>query len=532
MDNKAIANRGSNQPSYKKKRPVSQSRKKKRRNRSKRIVWVCILISLVAIAGVFGLYRAEKIRLDREAAEIARQQEEERLRKLAEDTARYRSIMDYDVFVDGISVNGIPIGGMTLQNALKYLRESLSILPLSGSMNVTFEDKTYTFDLGSIIINDDLGSILKQALADVRSENMEQTLAKAAYISEHGKDYTVSFSKNTTAVGEFVETIASKIDIPVKNAGIGNIDTEKHTVEMIPAQKGRSVDRLALVGKMCESIEEGDYSPISVPVIDLEPSVDDESVRMIEIDAVTSFKGSNSNRIHNIKKGANLINGRILRPGELFSCNETLGVRTLKNGWKEANAYVSGATEVQAGGGVCQLSSTLYNAAVKADLKIVKRQNHSMPVSYMEKGLDATINSVGNIIDFQFRNNTGSDLVVFAWTVEKKLYFKIVRTAFDTDEFDEIKLSSKKIETLKPSGDMQVTIDNSLAPGEEVIDVARQNGSIYQSYKEYYKSGELVRKEKLDQSTYKAYNGSMRIGPSLSSSSKASDSKSVELKVE
>ncbi|MDO4493490.1 MAG: VanW family protein [Clostridia bacterium] len=504
--------------------PAKNPRKRKKRkpqqkSHTRAILITCVLIALVAVGGVFGMYRAETLRLEKEAIERARLEEEARLQKLAEDTARYRHIMDFDVFVDGISVNDIPIGGMTLQEAIKYLRERLDIQPMSGTVTVMHEGTPYLYDLSGVIIQDDLGSVLQQALADVRTENMEQTLAKADYIAEHGKNYTVTFSKNTDSVGEFIESVAQKIDKPVQNAGIGNVDTENHTVELVPAKSGLSVNKSDLQMKILDAIENGNAGPINIPTTVLEPSVDDESVRMIEINAVTSFKGSNSNRIYNIKKGAKLMNGKVLRPGETFSCNEILGVRTLKNGWKEANAYVSGTTEVQAGGGVCQLSSTLYNAVVKADLKVVKRQNHSMPVSYMDKGLDATINSVGNIIDFQFRNNTGSDLVVFAWTVEKKLYFRIVRVAFPTDEFDEIRLSSKKLKTIEPSGEMSVTVDKSLAPGEEVVDVARQNGSLYQSYKEFYKNGELVRKEKLDQSTYKSFNGAMRVGPAGSSSS-------------
>ena len=176
---------------------------------------------------------------------------------------------------------------------------------------------------------------------------------------------------------------------------------------------------------------------------------------------------------------------------------------------------MSGTTDLQAGGGVCQLSSTLYNAVVKADLEVVYRRNHSMPVSYISKGLDATINSVGNIIDFKFKNNTGSDLVIFAWTSGKSVCFKIIRCAFNTTEYDEIRLSAEKVSTVYPDGEMVVTLDPTLAPGTEVIDVPTSNGSVYQSYKHYYKNGQKVRTEKLAQSTYRAFAGSKRVGPEL-----------------
>jgi len=207
----------------------------------------------------------------------------------------------------------------------------------------------------------------------------------------------------------------------------------------------------------------------------------------------------------------------VVKPGEVFSTNDTLGVRSKANGWKEANAYESGAVVPQAGGGVCQLSTTLYNAIVKADLEVVYRRNHSMPVHYIKEGLDATINSVGNIIDFKFSNNTTSDIVIIGYTTSaNKLTFEIWGLPFATTEYDEIKLTSELVSTTSASGDpveMEVAVgtekaDGSLMEaGETYIAVTPRKGYVYQSYKKYYKAGTLVKTEKLAVSTYKAYQG-------------------------
>ncbi len=117
----------------------------------------------------------------------------------------------------------------------------------------------------------------------------------------------------------------------------------------------------------------------------------------------TDYSTSSANRKENIRLASEKINGKILNPGEVFSFNTVVGPRTAQNGYKVAHVYVGSKTVDGIGGGICQVSSTLYNAAVFADLQIVYRTNHSMPVSYVPLGRDATV-SYGTI-DFKFKNN-------------------------------------------------------------------------------------------------------------------------------
>ena len=237
----------------------------------------------------------------------------------------------------------------------------------------------------------------------------------------------------------------------------------------------------------------------------------------------TDYHKSIKNRKFNIFKGAGLITGTVLHPGDVFSANKTLGVRNKANGWKVATAYVAGAHEKQYGGGVCQLSSTLYNAAVMADMKIVERRNHSMPVDYVSRGLDATINSIGNIIDFKFENSSKSDIIIIAYVDNEdyakagKLTMEIwgIPVSEDCDgKYDEIRIPDpEKIKTLNPSGDVEYRVDETKKPGYKEQIVRNQKGSVWQSYVDYYLNGELVEHKKLDQSTYKAFKAVYIVGP-------------------
>lgn len=495
--------------------------KKKRSLGSKRNLFLIVGLALALIlvlGAVYYIITQNRIS-DEIAAQAAAEQEAQRQQaELAlKQTQEYDEIVNSKYFLEGVTVEGVAIGGKTMSEAEAMLKELIASKALSGKLPLTLNDQTYYFDLSTVPVTTNLADVLAQAFQLARSGNVEDVLTEAENIRTNGKAFTLTLQYDFSSISAQVAALASEIDQPASSATFDKIDKDAHTVTIAQGTGGIAVDQQALVQSITTALMGGDYTtPIAIP-LQASPSISpDAQVTFLSTSAETSFSGSSSNRIYNIKKGADLMNGYVLKPGETFSTNGVLGTRTLANGWKMANAYVSGTTEEQAGGGVCQLSSTLYNAVVKADLEIVSRRNHSMPVSYMRKGLDATINSVGNIIDFKFKNNTDSDVVIFAWTSGKTLHFKLYRCEFATDEYDEIRLTSEKIDTIYPSGEMVEELDPTLPVGSEEIVVERKNGERWQSYKNYYKDGKLVKTEKLAVSTYSAFDGKKLVGPSPS----------------
>lgn len=479
------------------------------------IVGACLVATLL-FGGVY--YIISQSRAEREiAAQIAAEEEAERQKAemALVQSQEYDAIVNSTTFLEGVTVEGIDIGGKTMSEAEALLTEVIESKKLTGTLPLAYGETSYTFDLSNVAITTNLSDVLAQAYQLARSGSVEEVLAEAEDIRTNGKAFTLTIQYDFSSISSQVSALALEFDQPAQNAAFGEIDKENHTVSVIDAVDGIEINQEALVSTITTALMNGDFStPIQIPVTETPATLVKEQMSLISTSAETSFSGSTSNRKYNIRKGADMINGTVLAPGETFSTNAVLGTRTLANGWKMANAYVGGTTEEQAGGGVCQLSSTLYNAVVKADLEIVSRRNHSMPVSYMSKGLDATINSVGNIIDFKFKNNTQTDVIIFAWTSGNTVYFKVYRCQFDTDEYDEIRLSSKKIDTIYPSGEMEEELDPTLPAGSEEIVVERKNGERWQSYKNYYKNGKLVRTEELAVSTYSAFNGKKLVGPS------------------
>ena len=147
--------------------------------------------------------------------------------------------------------------------------------------------------------------------------------------------------------------------------------------------------------------------------------------------SVSTNHTNDSNRNTNLKLACRALNGKLVRPGETFSYNKTLGERTAEKGYKAAGAYAGNKTVQTIGGGICQVSSSLYYACLKADLEIVERTAHGFTVSYMPLGMDATVS--WGTLDFKFKNNTEYPIRIEAWVSGGQVHVKLIGT--DTKDY-------------------------------------------------------------------------------------------------
>ena len=184
-------------------------------------------------------------------------------------------------------------------------------------------------------------------------------------------------------------------------------------------------------GTIAAALASGTPAPaeIALPYAARQPHVTTDALAQVDTllgSFTTAYATSTGNRITNVTTAAEAINGTILLPGETFSFNKVVGPRTADNGFRTAPVIIDGQLKPGMGGGVCQVSTTLYNAALLADLEIVARSHHSMPVHYVPPGRDATV--VYGAIDFQFRNSSAAPIVIegLADTAKKTLTFRIL----------------------------------------------------------------------------------------------------------
>lgn len=196
--------------------------------------------------------------------------------------------------------------------------------------------------------------------------------------------------------------------------------------------------------------------------------------------------GGTNNRLSNVITAAKAFDGVVLAPGQVFSYNDALGPRTVENGYKAAPAYIGGKTVDEVGGGICQDSSTLYMAVLRANLEIVERTNHMYTVGYVPNGMDATV--VYNAIDFKFKNNTEYPIRIRAQVDGRKLTVTITGTekeAFTVKLFNET-LSTTPYEVIYKQ-------DNSIAPGKTEVETTAYTGCKVRVYRCVYDgAGNLV----------------------------------------
>ena len=210
--------------------------------------------------------------------------------------------------------------------------------------------------------------------------------------------------------------------------------------------------------------------------------LEDKYVNKIMAQYSTSFAGSSEGRCQNIILAASKIDGYVLNPGEKFSYNEVVGPRTEAAGFKVAHVYVGTKVVDGIGGGICQVSSALYNAVVLADLKTVTRVNHSIPVNYVPLGRDATV-SYGTI-DYVFQNDKSHPVSIKAAIEGTTLTVSIVGTS----EMDyTVEFQTKYVSSI-PYSEI-TTEDKTLPEGESKIIANGSNGSVYESYRVYKRDG-------------------------------------------
>ena len=297
---------------------------------------------------------------------------------------------------------------------------------------------------------------------------------------------------------------------------------EEYNREPVDAVCDQSGDTINIIGEVvgvkidCDQakriIKENEHSTESyaIPALITYPEVTAAELEAEFTDCVigtfsTNYSSSSPNRKENIRLASEKINGRILNPGEVFSFNDIVGPRTAATGYKVAHVYSGSKVVDGIGGGICQVSSTLYNAVVFADLEIVYRTNHSLPVSYVPLGRDATV-SYGTI-DFKFKNNKetpvklevladGNNLTVNIYGRKKYLKDISIETAIT---------GSRQYSTT-------VIKDDTMYEDERKVEERGANGTNTQSYKVIKENGEVVLRTPLAKSSYSPTTQVERVG--------------------
>ena len=305
-----------------------------------------------------------------------------------------------------------------------------------------------------------------------------------------------------------VETTLDMLNKPSVNAEF--VRTSRTTYEISPHQMGLKLDRAKLmeVISYIENREKNEYEEIMLPVEFITPEITKETLEyQLFRDTLASYTTyfntnteNNYNRSINIRLAAESIDGTLLLPGEEFSFNKVVGPRTAQRGYKTAHIFVAGQIQDGTGGGVCQVSTTLYNAVLRANLEVRERHNHMFTVGYVPLGHDAAV-SYG-YADLVFTNTTAHPLQIFAKVSQDNSLTFTIKSTNDYPGL-KVKLATKTISTTPVK---VIYIDDSTLPtGTEKTIENGMEGYVVDTYIRVYNNDILVREEKLHRSVYQMY---------------------------
>ena len=378
-----------------------------------------------------------------------------------------------------VSVDGISITGLSKSQAREVLLKEFP-----WSMTVSYDSEVYE-------VNDLMAGKIDSLLNEI-------------YSGEPQESYTLDTAGLEEQIKAEAAACAAKWDKKAKNGSIDSFNAETGKFVFAGEENGFAIDQEKLIDDITQALAAKDFdAKIEASGSTVAPEITAASAKeqYKTIGSFTTNTTSNKNRNTNVRLAAEAINGTVIKPGHEFSFNETVGQRTEAKGYKGAAAYNNGEVVQEIGGGVCQVSTTLYNAVFKAGLKISYRRSHTFEPNYVTPGRDATVSYEQP--DFKFINTSSTAIGLRASYADQKMTVSVygIPILEDGITWD---LESKKVEDLGVP-EPEYVEDQTLDPGVEKTTSKGSSGSRWETYKVVYKDGKEISRELDHKTTYKGH---------------------------
>lgn len=408
---------------------------------------------------------------------------------------------DDNVICNGVYINSLNVGNMTEQEAKSALDEYVSDL-MSKKITVDVAGENVETTLKKLGLTLGEHNYIEEALAAGKSGNLIKRYKELKDIENNGLVFELDFAIDDTKLDAFLEECKA-FDVEAQNAKVSRSNGQFIVTEHKSGQAVNLEETKALIKEALSN--DWNYEDIAVTAVveKTEPQVTkEEAARCQDLlgSFSTTYSASSSNRASNLTNGAKKINGTVVYPGETFSAYKVLSPFTTSNGWSAAGAYNNGKVVDSIGGGVCQVSTTLYNALLKAEMEIVERAPHSMTVSYVEPAMDAAI--AGTWKDLKFKNNTDVPVYIESYTSGRTITFKIYGEETRPSNRT-VKYVSEILEKTEPPADV-ITEDDTQPTSYKKVEQSAHYGYKANLWKIVYIDGVQQSKEKVNYSTYTA----------------------------
>ncbi|HHY46207.1 MAG TPA: vanomycin resistance protein VanB [Firmicutes bacterium] len=410
----------------------------------------------------------------------------------------------------GVSLDGLDVGGCdpaTLTDIVRELGEHVERQPVV----LIYDGHRYTIMPAEIGARIDVPGTVRAVLRAGRHGSLAERARAIVLARRQGLLVSLSVSVDRKRLRDVLLKLASEINIEPRSA---TLDIETGTI--VPERPGRRLVLHRLEAGVMEAAGRVREREVVVPVEIIPPKVGIADIKRLGIAHLVSsyrtlFDPSNSNRVHNIRLTALKLNGTLVRPGGIFSFNETVGPREREYGFLEAREIVSNEFVPGIGGGVCQVASTLYNAVLLANQEIIERHPHSLPVTYVPLGRDATV--YYGTLDLRFQNVLPYPILVQAEVTGSEITTSIIGSKPPSVE---VRVITERMEREDPPVIERVSRD--IPQGERVVEQEGSCGYLVTTVRLVVKNGKEVRRETVSVDRYPPVPAIVRVGgwsPSL-----------------
>lgn len=402
--------------------------------------------------------------------------------------------------LDGVYIDDIDLSGKTYEEAVALVNNKVSTM---SDANITLNSiggNSVSLTADRLGMKWDDKKTIEEALYLGRSGNLVERYKQRKDLQHDKAVYPLRLEFDKGIVTSIVTEQGDLYNVEAQDASLSR---ENGGFVITEGTKGEKIDVNASVSRIMSALDNFNGSDMTLDMVVVEdvPKAGKEDLEKIK-DVIgsfrTSFSSSGADRSGNVRNGTRLVNGTVLLPGDSFSMYATVSPFTEENGYYLAGSYLNGMVVESLGGGICQVSSTLYNAVLRAELQVDERHNHSMIVSYVDLSSDAAIS--GTSKDFKFTNTSEYPIYIEGYTTEDKSIVFNIYGVETRPENRKVSFESEKISETIPEGD-KIVADGS-APLGSISTQSAHTGYVGKLWKIVTVDGKETERTEINKSVY------------------------------
>lgn len=407
----------------------------------------------------------------------------------------FSSLISYERIYPGVEVLGVNVGGLTRAEAERYIAPYFSRLtndPLILTDGAELIRLSPGEDLGLEV---DVTETIERAFSYARSGRILERMFQLMKARLYSIEITPELTFDPAALLKSVTELVSPWEQEPRDA---KLEVVQNRVRIIPEQRGIAPDYQALVGQITSKLIQPHNRVVFIPLKSEIPTITSRFLENHQIDTevssfTTRFDPENANRVTNIRIAAQALDNQVIHPGETISFNEVVGPRIAAHGYREAPVILNGELVPDIGGGVCQVSSTFFNALLLAGAETVYRAPHSLPSTYVDLGRDATV--AYGLIDLKMRNSLEHPLLISSRISGNALTISVYgpRPEYTYDLYT-------RTARVIPHNEQRI-VDQGLAPGTSEYQEGRDGHEVH-LYREKKHNGTVIATERIATSRY------------------------------